>query len=105
MIAAGEFPRPNTVLVPKKFSHESGHWHPSRPPGVSEPIGTHVPPQYCETEMIISSLDVVTVVGFAVVGMWLNGIGQKTGYLDAMFTPVPMTAIAVVYDILRGLMQ
>ena len=55
--------------------------------------------------MIISAFDVFTVAGFALVGIWLNGIGQKNGYLDAMFPPVPMTAIAVVYDILRGLTQ
>jgi hypothetical protein len=55
--------------------------------------------------MIISAFDVFTVAGFALVGIWLNGIGQKNGYLDAMFAPVPMTAIAVVYDILRGLTQ
>jgi hypothetical protein len=55
--------------------------------------------------MIISSLDIFTVAGFALVGMWLNRIGEQRGYLDAMFTPVPMAAIAVLYDVLRGLMQ
>jgi hypothetical protein len=56
-------------------------------------------------KMIISAFDVFTVAGFALVGIWLNGIGQKNGYLDAVFAPVPMTAIAVVYDILRGFTQ
>ncbi len=55
--------------------------------------------------MIICSFDVFTVAGFALVGMWLNRVGQNTGYLDAMFKPVPMTALAVVYDILRKITQ
>ena len=52
--------------------------------------------------MFISPLDIFTVAGFAAVGVWLNRIGEKTGHLYAMFTPTPMTAIAVLYDILRG---
>ena len=53
--------------------------------------------------MIISSLDIFTVAGFAFVGVWLDRVGEKCGYLDAMFTPAPMITIAVLYDILRGL--
>ena len=52
--------------------------------------------------MIISPLDIFVVAGFASVGVWLNRIGEKTGCLDSIFTPAPMTAIAVLYDILRG---
>jgi hypothetical protein len=62
-------------------------------------------PTISADKMIISAFDVFTVAGFALVGIWLNGIGQKNGYLDAVFAPVPMTAIAVVYDILRGFTQ
>ena len=58
--------------------------------------------QNYEAAIIISSLDIFTVAGFAFVGVWLDRVGEKCGYLDAMFTPAPMITIAVLYDILRG---
>jgi hypothetical protein len=103
MIAAGGFRRPIAVLVRTGISYESGH-HNNRlfGPSVRHFAMCKFTQQNYEAAMIISSLDIFTVAGFAFVGVWLDRVGEKCGYLDAMFTPAPMITIAVLYDILRG---
>ncbi|MCI0600445.1 MAG: hypothetical protein L0Y60_13150 [Beijerinckiaceae bacterium] len=47
--------------------------------------------------MDVTTISVLTVVMFASVGLWLEGIGDKSDLLDEFFTPVPMALSGVLY--------
>jgi len=53
--------------------------------------------------MHIYPIDLLTVVGLATVGLWLEGIGCKHGVLDQLFTPIPLALAGLLCALAKGL--
>lgn len=46
--------------------------------------------------MEIALADFVLVSGFVLVGLWLEGVGGKSGFMDRLLAPLPLGAIGLV---------
>ncbi|MCI0601134.1 MAG: hypothetical protein L0Y50_00700 [Beijerinckiaceae bacterium] len=53
--------------------------------------------------MEINPIDLLTIAGLASLGLWLEGIGCKHGFLDELFTPIPMALAGLLCGLMRGL--
>jgi hypothetical protein len=52
--------------------------------------------------MVLSGI--LTIASLMMLGMWLERIGGKQGFLDELFTPVPLGLTGLVFVLLEGAM-
>jgi hypothetical protein len=53
--------------------------------------------------MTINPFDLTAIAGFMAVGMWLETVGDKHGFVDEFFAPIPLAATGCIYAVLRSL--
>jgi hypothetical protein len=55
--------------------------------------------------MTINPFDLTAIAGFMAVGLWLETVGGKHGYVDEFFAPIPLAATGCIYAVLRSLIH
>jgi len=53
--------------------------------------------------MTINPFDLTAIAGFMAVGMWLETVGGKHGFVDEFFAPIPLAATGCIYAVFRSL--
>lgn len=53
--------------------------------------------------MTINPFDLTAIAGFIAVGMWLETVGGKHGFVDEFIAPIPLAATGCIYAVLRSL--
>jgi hypothetical protein len=53
--------------------------------------------------MTINPFDLTAIAGFMAVGLWLETVGSKDGFVDEFFAPIPLAATGCIYAVLRSL--
>ncbi|HUB65108.1 MAG TPA: hypothetical protein VL996_11840 [Methylocella sp.] len=54
---------------------------------------------------IVYPIDLLTIAAFGILGLWLEPINGKQGFVDDFLTPAPMTAIGCFLTALETLAQ
>jgi hypothetical protein len=42
------------------------------------------------------------IASFALLGLWLDSINGKRGFVDELLTPVPLAFAGLIYELTRG---
>lgn len=53
--------------------------------------------------MTINPFDLMAIAGFMAVGLWLETVGGKHGFVDEFFAPIPLATTGCIYAVLRSL--
>jgi hypothetical protein len=53
--------------------------------------------------MTINPFDLTAIAGFMAVGLWLETVGGKHGFVDEFFAPIPLAATGCIYAVFRSL--
>lgn len=55
--------------------------------------------------MNLSPIDLLTVAGLGLLGLWLETINGKRGFADELLSPAPLAAAGCIYEALRRMTQ
>ena len=55
--------------------------------------------------MIAYPIDLLTIAGFGILGLWLESINGKHGYIDDLLAPAPLAAAGCLFTALERLAQ
>ena len=55
--------------------------------------------------MFAYPIDLLTIAGFGILGLWLEPINGKQGFIDDLLAPAPLAAVGCIFTALETFAQ